>query len=302
MKTKAIPVVPMEYVPSTEAISDPKVWVFIKENELNSLQQMMEKPFLHTDKDYYYPGEKIWYKAYLRYASRQLRDSLSKVLHVELISPDKKVIRNEMLKIDQGVSWGDITLPDTLKQGTYYLRAYTRWTMNFGSDYFFIKPIPVLQTDQNLAYEEIKVKTGSSSNVMIKTDKNIYKPREKIVLKISVPDSVNSNLSLAVTDADKVVRGQWSKSIAEDSLPKREWRYKRVSYPIEKEFSYDCYVKKDFLENPSSVIISAVKGNQSAIARPGKDLRFGFLADFFDTASFIFRANVKSGHFAGHVR
>ena len=307
MSRKVIPILPMEFDPTTAPGTDPKVLVFIKANDLNSLQKMVEKTFLHTDKDYYYPGEKIWYKVYLRYGSIKLKDSLSKVLHVELIGPEKKVIRNEILKIENGIAWGDIALPDSLKEGLYYLRAYTRWAMNFGNEYISMKPIPVLSTEQNVAPAEIKSRSGRKENVVIHTDKIIYKPREKIVVSIkmihSSDEPIQSNISVSVTDADRVVPGRWNKSIVEDSFPstKGKWKFKRITYPIEKAFIYNCYAKREFLESPATVLISSVHGNQTLSTSPGKDGRFNFQVDFVDTASFIFKATGRSGNFTGHV-
>jgi hypothetical protein len=307
MKGKPIPFLPLEYVPLNETISDPHVWQFVHQSGY-AIKQLREKAHLHTDKGYYYPGEKVWFKAYMRYGSLEFQDSLSKVLYVELINPEKRVIRNKVLKVKDGVAWGDFALPDTLKPGNYFLRSYTRWALNFGDEDFFLQPIPVLPTDRNLKQiEKSNVQASSKSlGVIIYSSQRIYKPREKITLQIKINDTMrvatHSNLSLSVTDLGKVSRSVWVKSIVEDSIvvKKENWKY-RLSYPVEKEFSYDCVVKKGRDASLSTVMISSVKDNKAAFCTPDKDARFKFIVDFQDTASFIFRANLTKGGFAGHV-
>ena len=49
--------------------------------------KVIEKVYLHTDRTYYYPGDDIWFKAYLIDAFDRSLSDLSRNLHVELISP-----------------------------------------------------------------------------------------------------------------------------------------------------------------------------------------------------------------------
>src|SRR5664279_5870834 len=51
-----------------------------------------EKVYLHIDRESYYPGDDIWFKAYLIDATDRLLTNNSMNLHVELISPDLKII------------------------------------------------------------------------------------------------------------------------------------------------------------------------------------------------------------------
>jgi hypothetical protein len=55
---------------------------------LNDTLKIIEKVYLHIDRESYYPGDDIWFKAYLIDASNLLLTSNSGNLHVELISPD----------------------------------------------------------------------------------------------------------------------------------------------------------------------------------------------------------------------
>jgi len=100
-----------------------------------------QKLYLHLDKNYYYPGENMWFKAYLVDAKTHLRDTLSHNLYVELFDSNGDDAAVRLLKLDNGLAKGDIQLPDSLPEGNYTLRAYTTWMLNFGEDYVFEKPL-----------------------------------------------------------------------------------------------------------------------------------------------------------------
>jgi|GEM_PF-1895363 len=306
MKRKAIPLLPIEFIPSTEMVTNPEVMVFVRDNDVKMLELLSEKVFLHTNKDYYYPGEKIWYKSYILYGSPLMRDTLSKLLHVELINPRKKIIRHEFIRINNGVGWGDIALPDTLRAGNYFLRAYTKWGSNYGDDHNFVVQIPILPTDLNL---DEKMKKGgapqSPFSIAIEPDKMIVKPRGKVSLKLAVKDkngnTVPADLSIAVVDAQRVITGYWNKSIVEDSLHqlKNSEKFHRISQTPEKGIVYDGSTNANVMT--ASVLITSLNGSSVFVATPDKEGHFKFTADFPDTASFLFRANTKTGNFAGHI-
>lgn len=92
-----------------------------------------------TDKPYYYPGEMIWFDAMIRYSNPLKRDTLSKVLHVELISPEKKVVQSTSYAITHSNVSGNLLIKGNLPSGNYYLRCYTQWMRNYGDDSFFSK-------------------------------------------------------------------------------------------------------------------------------------------------------------------
>ena len=168
-----------------------------------------ERVYVQTDKPYYYPGEPFWFKGYINYAAPSIRDSLSSVVYVELISTKKQITLSKMLKIDSGFFHGDFILPDTLSTGTYYLRAYTNLSRNFTNEDLFLKPIPVLNITDKADPSQGKPTVEQDGQLTIVTDKQKYKTREKISLTVQVKDAggkpLSSNLSISVTDAGQVV-------------------------------------------------------------------------------------------------
>lgn len=91
-----------------------------------------EKVYLHIDNTCYFVGDTIWYKAYVTRSDKGWLTDLSKIMYVELLTPDGYLVERQQLKMEDGTAHGAFTLSDSLYAGYYELRAYTRWMLNFG--------------------------------------------------------------------------------------------------------------------------------------------------------------------------
>ncbi len=119
-------------------------------------QYPQEKVHLHMDKPYYAIGDKIWFKAYVVNAEKNELSDHSRILYVELINDKDSVKQSLKLPLNTGLSSGDFTLADSLKEGNYRIRAYTTWMRNFGEEYFFDKTIMVGNSISNRILTEAK--------------------------------------------------------------------------------------------------------------------------------------------------
>ena len=102
-----------------------------------------EKAYLHLDRPVYATGETIWFSAYVVDASRHQLDSLSSVLHVDLVSPEHKVVARRTLRLQGGRASGDLDIADSLAAGTYVLRAYTSWMRNAGEEFIYSRRLSI---------------------------------------------------------------------------------------------------------------------------------------------------------------
>ncbi len=101
-----------------------------------------EKLYLHTDRTMYVPGERIWFKAYVVDAFSHQMPTLSQYAYIELIDSSDSLLYRVMVKKDEfGLFYGHIFLSEIVPEGSYTLRAYTRFMENLGDDYFFKKPV-----------------------------------------------------------------------------------------------------------------------------------------------------------------
>ena len=93
---------------------------------------VQEKVYLHLDNNCYFKGDTIWYKAYTVRADSLTFTDMSRILYVELVSPDGMLVeRQQLITSDKGYSCGNFALTDTLYSGYFEIRAYTRWMLNF---------------------------------------------------------------------------------------------------------------------------------------------------------------------------
>ena len=151
-----------------------------------------EKAYLHFDNTAYFQGDVIWFSAYVVNASTQ-SPAPSKVLYVELLSPNGVVLKQLKLKVENGRASGSIPLVDVsteearairgvtaLPSGFYEVRAYTRTMLNFDDAGVFSRVFPV--------YEAPK-KDGDYSNPTMQRWDNPYdmqRPEAEKVKSLSV--------------------------------------------------------------------------------------------------------------------
>lgn len=92
-----------------------------------------EKVYLHMDNNSYFLGDTIWFKAYVTRTDTKMPSDLSKILYVELLTPDGYLVERQQIQLENDTTgYGNIVLADSLYGGYYELRAYTRWMLNFG--------------------------------------------------------------------------------------------------------------------------------------------------------------------------
>jgi len=146
----------------------------------NDSTKIIEKVYLHVDRESYYPGDDIWFKAYLIDASDGLLSSNSINLHIELISPDSKIIDSRVLKLENGLCNGDFKLAAKLQSGRYRLRAYTNYMRNFGDQLFFNKDITIINSS-----DAVKAFSESSNYNRNKLDISFFPEGGSLIENVS---------------------------------------------------------------------------------------------------------------------
>ncbi|OCX51240.1 TonB-dependent receptor [Mucilaginibacter sp. PPCGB 2223] len=143
MKRFALIIVPVIFIAGFSRFDDDVLQKAVDKLGEWSVQQPVEKVYLHLDKPYYAIGDDIWFKAYVTIGGKHQLSALSGILNVELINDKDSVKKAVKLPVTAGVAWGDFKLTDSLSEGNYRIRAYTNWMRNAGEDYFFDKTIQV---------------------------------------------------------------------------------------------------------------------------------------------------------------
>lgn len=107
-----------------------------------------EKVYLHFDNTGYFMGETIWFKAYVVNPMSNRPNIISRVLYVELLSPEGRILQSHKLKIENGQCAGQLSLKDLLHAGFYEVRAYTALMLNWPDAPIFSRVFPIFNAPE----------------------------------------------------------------------------------------------------------------------------------------------------------
>lgn len=241
------------------------------QNLARTAANFQEKIYLHTDKPYYYAGDALFFKAYFNYGNPYLRDELSKVLHLELITENRDFVMQSKFPIRDGIVVGSITLPDSLDQEKYFIRAYTNWNKNYGPKHYFTAPLAILSPFQRVEKSEIK-ETSTPERVIITADQSSYRPHEKVTLTLHTQSNrggaIQTNLSIAVLDQSLVVpiaeQNKIGPALQLEEIPEN-MSLDRFSYPVEKSLMQKGVLKDSKGKPVSGQVIAFVNDFEGMI-------------------------------------
>ncbi len=114
-----------------------------------------EKVYVHTDKDQYIAGQSLWFSIYA--ISYGTPSDISKIVYIQLISPNGKVAAQAKFQMGKGKAAGSLTLPDSLRSDVYELRCFTSWMLNFDEHFIFHKYINIQNPAQRVKQVVTKV-------------------------------------------------------------------------------------------------------------------------------------------------
>ena len=83
----------------------------------------------------------MWFTAYVLNESNRPTD-ISKILYVELLSPEGGPVKTHKYKIEDGMCHGEFYLDSAYLSGFFEVRAYTRHMRNYGEDNYFTRSSP----------------------------------------------------------------------------------------------------------------------------------------------------------------
>ncbi len=114
-----------------------------------------EKLYLHIDRHLYSPGDYIWFKAYLVRGLTHKPMPGYKNIYVQMISENGKVVNDRVVLAEDGVAFGDILIADSIPDGYYIIRAFTRYLENFDEESYFHKRIFVSKANNSLSAKNV---------------------------------------------------------------------------------------------------------------------------------------------------
>lgn len=99
----------------------------------------IEKVYMCFDRENYVAGETAFFQAYL--SSDWQPDTISTSLYVELLNDQNEIEEKRVFPVFLGTATGQVELPESLKKGQYFIRAYTATMMNHSPDFVYRKKL-----------------------------------------------------------------------------------------------------------------------------------------------------------------
>ncbi|WP_432222259.1 hypothetical protein ACRASX_02050 [Flavobacterium sp. TMP13] len=202
------------------------LFVFLNTQQIVSQESILvdETVFLHANTTTFVSGESLQYKIYCLKASDKTPSFISKVAYVELIDSEKKSVFKSKIALKNGTGNSDYFIPTSLSSGNYKLVAYTNWMLNTDISNFFTVDITIfnpyaaealertLVVEKNLKlknsfkYDNFNKSSTTNKSITINLDKEIYKPRELVTLKIKSANSLfkDGNYSVTIVKMDEL--------------------------------------------------------------------------------------------------
>ena len=116
--------------------------------------ELLENIHLHINKTSFYPGEFIWFTAYIQNQITQLPSDGTSNLHVGIYNEVGKEIDKKLLRVENGIAFGDFKIDSSIKKGNYYVMAWTNYMRNFAKLDPFQQKIEIFGDSDNYEYKE----------------------------------------------------------------------------------------------------------------------------------------------------
>ena len=166
-----------------------------------------------TDRSLYTADEYIYFTVCEASSSDIAEEGLSKVLYVDLISPDGQIVKSSKYPFHNRKTHSAIRIPAETPSGTWYLRVYSKWLRNYEVNDMSYASVKIVNPatldhlpvdtkagdDYVLSFED---KQDRIEGLTIFTDKDEYGKREEVslILENLYGNSI-SEFSLSVVPA-----------------------------------------------------------------------------------------------------
>jgi len=167
--------------------------------ELENLKALpQEKVYVHHTGPLMFSGEYLHYAFYCFNARTNRVSNVSFVGYVALVDQQGEYIVKQKVRIEEGKSQGDFFINTDVPSGNYKLLGYTQWMKNNGLEQVFQDDLVIInpyQVDQSsLLPDDSEAMVSNqdvpaaqpvdSSVVQLKTGKEIFGTREKVVMNL----------------------------------------------------------------------------------------------------------------------
>ena len=260
-----------------------------------------ERVTFFCDRNLYVTGETIFFHAGISTETDDNTTCYSRILYVELISPDGTAFARGKYKITGTSASGSIPLPKDLLSGNYYLKSYTHFDRNFGPGIYCYTPVRIVNPylkkviEGNFGNGKVAALIPEAANpaIQVSTDKQEYGVRDSIHISYRMSDDVNTPTSVCLSVVPRVTYSMSHPLVAPDMEEEgRNFFHER------RGVSLTGRLLDEIAGNPLSTrrINLSVPAEKDFIAvETDSSGRFYFLLPFFSGNRDIFLSTEKSG-------
>jgi hypothetical protein len=134
--------------------------------------------FVHFDKNVYSNNETIYFTAYLLNASLGPLNT-HKILAIDVIRDiDSLIVATDRFIIENGLSFGNVILPDSILTGNYHIVAYTDQLLNNLPELSFTQPITI----------KTKIDPAFNASMKILEAANAQNKMHKVLISVTTKD------------------------------------------------------------------------------------------------------------------
>ncbi|WP_157359843.1 carboxypeptidase-like regulatory domain-containing protein [Algoriphagus mannitolivorans] len=261
------------------------------------LNNLREKPWISLNKAFYHPGETLWLGGRMLYQNTLMQDSLSRVVHVDILNSKLEPVFQETFQVQRGKIEGGMKLPESLEPGDYLLRAYTRWGLNFPEKDIFQLPFPVISRQETMV-NSLSLSEAVFGDIKVEHQFQINDSLNYRVLELSLDfrdgydNPVEAEVILSATEGDIPIELD-SNTRLENSLrwldePLPETFDTELVYAIDYGISIEGQYFPEKKKDSKAAEITLVKGDLEDYGVVNSDSSGRFWATglvFFDTAT-----------------
>ncbi|AWX44593.1 hypothetical protein HME9304_01596 [Flagellimonas maritima] len=243
----------MFLVSSVDAQENPRFKNIINKLSSYTTKHGPEKVYAHIDKEFYNQGDTIWFKIYLVDGISHLSSDKSNVVYVELLDSEDNIVVQRKLFVEDMDANGDIVIPETLKDGKYKLRAYSKYMLNENEPILFSKHILIANIENDSEIKNVSPKAQEKPIVQFFPEGG------------NLVSGINTNLAIKTTNTEGVgipikgkILNQNNKVIS--LFESSDYGLGSLSFKPELGETYYAYVTVDGKEHEFSIPIPLKEG------------------------------------------
>lgn len=117
-----------------------------------------EVVYMHLNKSTYIKGESIGFTAYVMDKKDKKPSQLTTNLYVSIEDENKNVIKQKLIRVDDGVASNSFEVDSLFSSGYYNVKAYTNWMLNFNEQNHYVESVRIInpETDEYIEQERIE--------------------------------------------------------------------------------------------------------------------------------------------------